>query len=313
MLSQTSFHLRRHSMMRPQRWHVRESCKARQDGIVVRNCKNLDDGMRPCLKSRMKMTQDDLAMQSELSRWLQNPPPRQLTQALRKHLGKKSSSWVILLFGLFFFLFGSVFCVIFLPWDWPKELSLDRSHPDLVDGIVTKTEATNMSINGVSVWRNEVTFQENGEAIISVGYTTGKEVREGESVKVRLHPEDVMIHCPQNMRMSKSSLDTAFVLLFPVLGIFVMITPWFRRRKQWRLYEQGSVADIRVMHVKPTNMHVNDERVHEVGLQYPHLPEVVEAKILNADDLTRLKEAHELGHPLRVIYNPQKPKRFAVL
>jgi hypothetical protein len=40
---------------------------------------------------------------------------------------------------------------------------------------------------------------------------------------------------------------------------------------------------------------------------------MVEAKILNADDLSRLKEGHELGHPVRVIYDPQKPKQFAVL
>ena len=261
----------------------------------------------------MKFPHEDVAMQSELARWLQSPPPRQLTSRLRKHLEKKSNTWVVRLVGLFFAAFGSIFCAIFLPWDWPKELSLDRSRPDLVDGIVTKTEATNLTINGVVVWRNEVTFQENGESIVSVGYTTGKEVREGESVKVRLHPEDLMIHCPQNMRMSKSSLDTAFVLLFPVLGIFVMITPWFTRRKQWRLYEHGLVADIRVMHVKPTNMHVNEERVFKVGVQYPNFPEMVEAKILNADDLSRLKEGHELGHPVRVIYDPQKPKKFAVL
>jgi hypothetical protein len=261
----------------------------------------------------MKSHYEDVAQQSELARWLQSPPPRQLTPSLRKHLAKNARSRLVSLFGLFFSAFGSFFCVIFLPWDWPKELSLDRSQPDLVDGIVTKTETTNLTINGAKVWRNEVTFQENGESIISIGYTTGKEVREGDSAKVRLHPQDLMIHCPQNMRMSKNTLGSAFVLVFPVLGIFVMMGPWLTRRKKWRLYQHGLVADIRVMHVKPTNMYVNEERVFKVGVQYPSLPELVEAKILNADDLLRLKEGHEKGHPVRVIYDPQKPKRFTVL
>lgn len=252
-------------------------------------------------------------MQSELSRWLQNPPPRRLTPSLRKYVGKKSGSWVLLLSGLFFFLFGSVFCVVFLPWDLPKELALDRSNPDLVDGIVTKIEPTNLTINEVKVWRNEVTFQENGESIVSVGYTTGKNVQKGEQVKVRLHPQDLMSHCPQNMRMSKSSMDTGFVILFPLFGILAMLGPWLAGKKRFKLYEQGTVAEVRVISVKATNMHVNDERMHKVGLQFPHVPDPIEAKVFNADDLARLKEAQEQGHSVRVIYNPKKPKQFVVL
>ena len=218
-----------------------------------------------------------------------------------------------MIFGFLFGSFGSVFCAIFLPWQLLKEISLDRSNPDLVEGIVTRTEPTNMSLNGVKIWRNEVTFRENDEEIVSVGYTTGRDVEEGRPVKVRVHPNDILMHCPQNMRMSQGSLGAAFVLIFPVVGFSLVIVPLFLRRKRFKLYENGSLSEIRVMDVKPTNMRVNEQPVYKVVVQYPNDPGTVEAKILNTADLSRLEEAQRDGVSVPVIYDPNKPKRFVVL
>lgn len=250
---------------------------------------------------------------TELKQWLQMPSPRRLTPELRKHLSKMPGSWMLLLFGFLFFAFGSVFCMVFLPWNMGKELSLDWSNPGIMDGIVTKTEATNMSINHREVWRNEVTFRDGDAQVISVGYTTGKCYQEGDRTKVRVHPNDLDLHCPQNMRMSKGSLASAFVLLFPALGLLVMISPWITRRSRYALYENGTVSEIRVYDVKPTRIQVNHRTVHKVTVKYPTMAETIEAKITDYDDLARLTEAREKDKALEVVYYPKKPKRFVIL
>ena len=277
------------------------------------NKTSLDGKPHTYLKKTMKFSSEDVAIQSELARWMQTPAPRRLSASLRKHISKKSSSWSLVIFGFLFGSFGSVFCALFLPWQYLNELSLDRSNPDLLEGIVTKTEPTNMSLNGVKIWKNEVTFRENDEEIVSVGFTTGQDVNEGQHVKVRVHPNDLLIHCPQNMRMSQGSLGAAFVLIFPVVGYSLMLGPWFLRRKRLKLYENGTVADMRVMGIQATNMHVNNQTVYKVDVQYPNVPGTMKAKVLDVDDLVRLQDAHRDNRTIRVIYDPKKPKRFVIV
>jgi hypothetical protein len=256
---------------------------------------------------------NDLTHKAELAQWLRTPPPRRLPDHLRKELGKIPRSWTLVLFGFVFFAIGSVFCAVFLPWQMLQELSLDRASRSTMDGIVTKTETTNMSINRAKVWRNEVTFRDGDQEIVSVGYTTGKDFREGDRVKVRVHPDDLDLHCPQNMRMSKGSVGSAFVLIFPLLGFFVMISPWITRRSRLKLYENGTVSDIQVSDIKATNIQINHRTVHKVSVKYPMMANPIEVKITDFDDLERLMEARDKGHALSVLYRPQKPKRFIIL
>ena len=241
------------------------------------------------------------------------PSPRRLTPELRKHLGTTSGSWALILFGLIFFTFGSVFCAVFLPWQLLDELSLKHASQTTMDGIVTKTEATNMSINRAKVWRNEVTFRDGDQEVVSVGYTTGKDVHEGDRVKVWVHPENLDLHCPENMRMSKGSLGSAFVLIFPLVGFLVMISPWITRRSRLKLYENGTVSEIRVSGIKATNMQINDRTVHKVTVKYPAMANSIEVKITDFDDLARLTESHEKNDVIQVIHDPKKPKRFVIL
>lgn len=256
---------------------------------------------------------ENFSSKAELSQWLRMPPPRRLTPCLRKQLGKTPGSWFLVLFGLFFGGFGSFFCVMFLPWKILQEMSLDRAMPRMVPGIVTRAEATNMSINEMKIWRNEVTFPDGGDAVVSVGYTTGKDFNEGEGVMVRVHPEDRELHCPERMRMTKGSLGAAFVLIFPAVGFLLMLSPWFTRRKRFALYEKGLVADIRVLDVKATNVQVNDRTVYKFTVRYPMMAEPIVLKISDADQVVSLSEAHATGGNLRVIHDPKKPKRLEVL
>jgi hypothetical protein len=261
----------------------------------------------------MQWKKEDVSGQMELTQWLRTPAPRRLTPSLRKQVGKVPGSWFLVLFGLIFVAAGSFFCAMFLPWKMWQEMSLDRAKPRMVAGMVTRSEATNMSINDAQVWRHEVTFQDGGEAVVSVGYTTGKTCSEGEQVKVRVHPEDGALHCPERMRMTKGSLGSAFVLLFPAVGLLVMLSPWFTRRSRFALYEKGLVADIRVLDVQATNVQVNHRTVHKITVRYPTLTEPIVLKISDVDQVLSLSEAHQTGEPLRVIYNPKKPKRLEIL
>lgn len=258
----------------------------------------------------MRPTTTDISLQTELGQWLKNPAPRTLTPRLRKHLGKASGLWATSIFGLLFGGFGGVFCIFFVPWQLLNERALDKAPPHFVEGKVTHIEKLNMSINKVAVWSNEVTFPYQQQKRTSVGYTTGKHVKEGENVFVRVHPKDPNINCPQGMRMSKASAGSALVLLFPLVGFSLIIFPWLARKKRFKLYENGTVAEVRVLSVMATNMQVNNHYVHKICLQFPHIPETIEVKKTDPHDVASLIEALELEKPLRVVYDPQKPKRF---
>jgi hypothetical protein len=172
-----------------------------------------------------------------------------------------------------------VFCVFFVPWQFVNELILDKAPPQLVIGRVTHAEKSNMSINKVSVWKYETTFVGDEPEMTSYGYTTGRRYSEGDEVFVRVHPQDPERHCPQGMRMSKAPLGSAVVVIFPLVGFALMLSPFFVKKRQFRLYENGTVADVSVLAVKDTNMTINEQRVFQFTLKFSNLQETVESKM----------------------------------
>lgn len=253
------------------------------------------------------------SIHAELRQLIRRPAPRQLSPFLRKHVSRGSGHRFMMLFGFVFAAFGSVFCVIFLPWKLLDEFTLDKAPPLFVDGRVTHAEKSNMSINEVPVWKYKAKFTDGSHEMTSVGYTTGRSFAEGDEVSVRVHPQKPDLHCPEGMRMSKGSPGSSFVLLFPLLGFSVMVAPWFTGRQRLRLYENGSVADVQVLSVRETKMFVNDRRVVQFTVKFPHLPETMKVNKSNYEEVHALRNSYETQKPLHVLYDPKKPKRFVIV
>jgi hypothetical protein len=255
----------------------------------------------------------EFSIHAELKQFMHNPAPRRLSPSLRKHFSKSAGVWTVMIFGGFFAAFGSFFCVMFVPWKWLHEYALDKAPPRFVEGCVSRVEKTNMSVNEASVWKYEARFVDGAQEMTSVGYTTGRSFSEGEEVFVRVHPQKPELHCPQGMRMSRPPLGSSFVLLFPLVGFSLMFAPWIARKRRLDLYENGAIAEIEVIAVKETNMTVNDRRVYQFSVKFPHLPQIVEVKKTSYEDASLLQRAYVTKEKLHVFYDPKKPKRFVTV
>jgi hypothetical protein len=206
-----------------------------------------------------------------------------------------------------------VFCVFFLPWNILNELSLDKAPPRFVEGRVTSAEKIKMSINDVPVWKYEASFVDGGKGSASIGYTTGDLFAKGGEVYVRVHPQKPDLHCPQGMRMSKAPLGSTLVVIFPLVGFAIMLSPFFVKKRRFRLYENGTVADVSVLAVKDTSMTINDQRVFQFTLKFSNLQQTVEVKKSSYEDVSALQNVYETKETLPVFYDPKKPKRFVTI
>jgi hypothetical protein len=92
-----------------------------------------------------------------------------------------------------------------------------------------------------------------------------------------------------------------------------MLSPFFGRKRRYRLYENGTVAEVRVLAVKDTNILINDQRMYQFTLKFANLQETVEVKKSGYEDVHVLQHAYETKETLHVFYDPKKPKRFVTL
>lgn len=251
-------------------------------------------------------------MAGQLEAFLAQPAPRYPSPELRKAIRTWRGHRAIVAFGLLFGTFGLLFCFVFLPWKWPLEWKLDHSEPVIVPGQVVEVSATNLSINESKVWKVEVAYRDMGDDRVSTGYVTGKKFSEGEPVNVRVHPDDPGLSCPEGTRMSEGSLFSSFVLVFPLVGYGLVAGAVVSRARRIKLLTRGRAGTARVIGCKETMTSVDDCKVHKLTLQIPEVPGTVLIKRHRPLEVRMLREAMESGDPLKIVYDPAKPKRLLI-
>lgn len=167
--------------------------------------------------------------------------------------------------GLLFFLFGSVFTVVFgLNADFTTPFSFNDNDP-LVNGIVVKVEETGSQENEAAIYKNTVKYIVDGKEYYSDSYSLGNVVNVLDSVDVQYSPEDVSLSRISGMRKAPfESVVVLITLIFPGIGLGVLIFGIRRSRINIHLLKTGLLTHGKVTRKEATNTQINKQTVYKV-------------------------------------------------
>lgn len=212
------------------------------------------------------------------------------------------------LIGWLIFGFGMIFA-------WAFVLNADFSFVTfrgpfaIAEGRVTDVEETGASVNRSRVHANHYEYSVAGTKFSGTSYTTGDVVSTGDSVSIEYDEDHPARSRITGMRRAMFGPGLVFVLIFPLVGLLILIPATIFGIKRNRLLRDGLLADGTLTSKAATNMQVNNRTVYELiftftardGRQY-------EAKA-RSTDTRRLED--ESQEPL--LYDPADPTRACLL
>ena len=259
----------------------------------------------------MNPSADDPARLDQLAALLASPVPRTPPPELvRRVQGAAASPW-LMAFGACFAAFGLVFVVMFFPTNLPAELRLRSADTRTVAGRIVQVEPTKFSINKTRVYAYGFAFSAPATPGEGRCYTTGRRWQRGDTVTVRYLVDPPHTACPEGARLSKTGMAGLFVLLFPLVGLGVVVGTWVVRRRAQRMLLQGAVAEVRVREVTATKMQVNKRTVYRIVTERCDTLGAAPQVERHSDSvLVHLaQERKASGQPMYVLVDPRNPQR----
>ena len=204
----------------------------------------------------------------ELRSFLSRPPPRPVPPTIRK-AALKSMPLGAALFGLAFFAFGIPFMVIFFPWRLPHDLLLDVFARSTRDAVVNVCAETSMNDNGRDVLRYEFSFTpEDGRRRSGTCYAVNCFVDAGSRVTVEYLAALPAVARIKGCRLSPFGWGGGFVVLFPAIGLAIVVFTFRERRRIDALLSDGRFSSGRIESVEATNVTVNKELRYRVTVSF---------------------------------------------
>jgi hypothetical protein len=236
------------------------------------------------------------------------PAPRHVPLFLRMSLLWGS---MVQLIGWVFVGVGLLVSAIFLP---QTDLSVVTfpSEPSLAAGRVTGIRATNATINDRPVM--EITYEytlDNGDRWRDRSYVTGAELAlgEGSNVAVEFDPAQPDRSRIQGTRRAPFGPFVLFVVIFPVIGVVIVLAGLPRGVRQVQLLRSGRPARGRILDVRATNVTINDQPVMELTFEFT----TEDGARVRAVDRTLRPQVVEDDEEEELLYDPQRPHRATLL
>jgi hypothetical protein len=254
---------------------------------------------------------NDPSWQLERDAFLAMSPPRHVPQAMIRAVLPWRGQVMMMIFGFVFLAMGLFFSWVFVPNHLLLDWKLKQGSTLSVPGKILSAEETNMSINSVKVTEYRFAYlPDSGGERQGTAYTTGRRWRSGSRVRVNFLQADPTLAVPEGARLSKTSVGTLFVLLFPMAGGGILIGCFYSRHVRKRLLRHGWVSRATVDSVDKTRTVVNGQNIFKIHLTFPEAGRSVVKRSLDGAEISLAEEALHSSHPLQVLYDPNKPKRF---
>ena len=176
-------------------------------------------------------------------------------------------------------------------------------------GVVTGVESTQARENRQTVRANHYDYSVAGRTFSGTSYSTGETVAKGDRVAIEYTPGSPQRSRIVGQRRSIFSAAALFVLIFPAIGLGIVIaaTRWGNRRG--RLLRDGVFTTGVLKSKRATNTTVNKRRVYELSFEFTARDgRKFEAKA-RTSDTARLEDERE--EPL--LYDPEKPEDAVML
>ncbi|MGN6183061.1 MAG: DUF3592 domain-containing protein [Thermoanaerobaculia bacterium] len=191
------------------------------------------------------------------------PPPRHVPLSLRVlNLvgGGSLIGWVIFGFGMIFvWAFGANADFSFLTF---------AGEHARIEGRVTKVETTNASENSQKVWANHYQYSVAGQSFTGKSYSKGTSAEQGSPVTIEYDENNPARSRIEGMRRAMFGPWAVFVVIFPSIGLIIVIVCVRGGLKRNRLLRDGMLTTGKLVSKAPTNTTINKQRVYELKFEY---------------------------------------------
>lgn len=213
------------------------------------------------------------------------------------------------LIGLIFTLIGLVFLFVFIPLADFSSLSYNDNDPS-AKGVIKSVISTGSTENKRRVYCYAFHYWlADGKTFEGVSYSTiYPQPEAGDTITVQYMPGKPEQARISGMRSSPFSPAVAFVFVFPLLGLVMLVGGIFRARKNIRLLANGMLVYGEVTGKEPTNTKINNRRVYKIFFRFT----------VNGTPYTSTVRTHkpervldEKKEPL--LYNPDKPEEAVLV
>lgn len=187
-------------------------------------------------------------MKIPFEKTLRQPPPRRIDVYSQMAI---MFSGVIQQMGWLFVGMGMIFVAIFLPFsDW--KFTLTKGPWEEVRGIVVSGEPTSSSVNDRLVWEYVHKFSFGAQEYVGESYAFEGDFRPGQEVSICVNtrrPYTSKIVGTQGGTFPKF---IAFVLIFPLAGLFMVIPGLRKQAKGLDLLRNGEFTRATIKSKEPT-------------------------------------------------------------
>jgi hypothetical protein len=250
----------------------------------------------------------------ELRDFLRQNPPRSIPANIRKKALKRVPA-VLIIFGLFFGLFGSIFLFIFFPWRIADELRLNIHAKTASDATVTVRAETNMRENEVRVYRYEFSYTTD-EGAIRPGhcFLRGGAIAEKARVMVEYLPGNPDVARIKGCRLSPFGWGGIFVVIFPLVGFGMVFFSLRSRRRLRAILSYGRFSSGKIESVDATNVRVNKQMQYKVQVSFQDdFADRTTYYYAYGDQATLAENKRTSGAPVGILYDPSNPSRILLV
>lgn len=174
----------------------------------------------------------------------------------------------ITIFGVIFTVFGLVFCFVFLKDFDINEIVKMNGELKETKGVITNIYETNLSVNERLILEYEYNYEVNNEKYIWKSYKYETQTQIGDSISVQYNIDAPEYSVIKNYNYFKGGFGLLFVLIFPVVGIAIIIFPFLKGKKHLAIIKNGILTYGTFSHQEATMVQVNDQRVYALFFKY---------------------------------------------
>jgi hypothetical protein len=241
---------------------------------------------------------------SELAARLASPPRRvPISLATRVLLGGGA------LFAWLWFAIGSSIATVFVLNSDLTSWVVFRGELVSVSGVSTGCSDTGASVGGsrgrrgTPIYANRYRLGADEGAVEGVSYATGRCLAAGTPVSVEHPAGRPEVSRIAGMRRAEFGPEVAFALVFPVVGIVLVVLSLRSGRRQLRLLREGKLALGTLLGKEPTSFLVNKRRVMKLRFAIETDRGARHEVVVR----THLTEQVEDDPRERILYDPERP------
>lgn len=223
-------------------------------------------------------------------------------------------------FGWLFFGFGMIFTLVFAGNADLSSMLTFRGALGEAEGVIVSSQKSAYSEGGAShgsgsgrrgtpIYRHDFTFEFDGSTHPGISYSKGGMLPTGHKVQVEFPHGRPGTSRIKGMRNAPFGPWALLVLIFPLVGLALVVPGLASGWKSCRLLTHGVLAKGRLTTKRRTNIQVNKQHVYKLTFQY--MDQFGQAH--SVETKTHRPEKLEDDFEERLIYDPHRPAQAVMM